>query len=204
MRRPTIALVMGVALLAPMAMPETAQAAEPAEDTPVAQVTPPRQRVAGLSDHTVIGQELVAAETPIPAPEPDPVVDPTVGPTVDPAEAGIPQAAEGTAVTAYALQFLGTPYVWGGTTPAGFDCSGFTQYVYAHLGVSLPRVDTAQHAAGHDVALDQAMPGDLVWKPGHVGIYLGDGLMIHAPKPGDVVKVSRVSDVGMTTAVRVG
>ncbi|WP_225733208.1 C40 family peptidase [Pseudoclavibacter sp. CFCC 13796] len=103
-----------------------------------------------------------------------------------------------------ATAYLGTPYVWGGAAPGGFDCSGLVQYVYAQLGIRLPRVDTAQRAAGVEVSALDARPGDLVWKPGHIGIYIGGGRMIHAPKPGDVVKIASVDAVGMTTFVRVG
>lgn len=91
------------------------------------------------------------------------------------------------AVVAYALQFQGVPYVYGGTTPSGWDCSGFTSYVYAHFGVSLSHSSSAQRGAGTKVSDPQ--PGDLMWKPGHVGIYIGNGKMVHAstPRTGTVV-----------------
>lgn len=97
------------------------------------------------------------------------------------------------AVISYAKQFLGVPYVWGGTTPAGFDCSGLVQYVYRNsVGVKLPRVSQAQRNVGTRVSRGQALPGDMVNYNHHVGIYLGNGYMIHAPKPGDKVKIARV------------
>lgn len=97
------------------------------------------------------------------------------------------------AVISYAKQFLGVPYVWGGTTPAGFDCSGLVQYVYRNsVGVKLPRVSQAQRNVGTRVSRAQALPGDMVNYNHHVGIYLGNGYMIHAPKPGDKVKIARV------------
>jgi peptidoglycan hydrolase CwlO-like protein len=104
------------------------------------------------------------------------------------------------AVVAYAANFLGTPYVWGGSSPQpGFDCSGFTSYVYRHFGVSLPRVSAAQATVGTTVASSDLQPGDLVFfkKPGrqihHVGIYVGNGAYIHSPQTGEVVKISILS-----------
>ncbi|HGG0417056.1 TPA: SH3 domain-containing protein [Clostridium sporogenes] len=97
-------------------------------------------------------------------------------------------------VISYARQYLGTPYVWGGTSPNGFDCSGFVQYVYRNAaGISLPRDTYGQVGAGSRVSQNQLQPGDLVFPDaGHVGIYIGGGQMIHASKPGDVVKISSV------------
>lgn len=85
------------------------------------------------------------------------------------------------AVVAYALQFQGVPYVYGGTTPSGWDCSGFTSYVFAHFGVNLSHSSSGQRGAGTKVSDPQ--PGDLMWKPGHVGIYIGNGKMVHASTP---------------------
>lgn len=103
-------------------------------------------------------------------------------------------SATGNAVVDYAYKFLGTPYQWGGTTPSGFDCSGFTQYVFKNAaGVSLPRTTYDQINVGVAVSYNDLQPGDLVFPhTGHVGIYVGGGQMIHAPSTGDVVKVSSV------------
>ena len=99
-------------------------------------------------------------------------------------------------VLAYASNFLGVPYVWGGSSPSGFDCSGFTQYVYAHFGVSLPRVSESQQNVGTLVSRANLQPGDLVFfgSPAHhVGIYVGNGNMINAPHTGDVVKIQSLN-----------
>lgn len=99
------------------------------------------------------------------------------------------------AVVDSARKYLGTPYVWGGTSPSGFDCSGFVQYVLAENGKSIPRTSQEQFASGQAVDKSQLQAGDLVfydWSGGteatHVGIYEGNGKMIHAPHSGDVVK----------------
>jgi peptidoglycan DL-endopeptidase CwlO len=103
-----------------------------------------------------------------------------------------------------AQQFLGVPYAWGGESPAGFDCSGLVQYVYGRLGVELPRTAAEQARVGQPVAgLADARPGDLLAfhdPVDHIGIYAGNGLMVVAPKTGDVVKVQAVYDT--PTAIR--
>ena len=98
-------------------------------------------------------------------------------------------------VVGIAMQYLGTPYVWGGASPAGFDCSGFVMYVYAQVGVSLPHNAAAQYGYGMPVSRDQLQPGDLVFFNGlgHDGIYIGGGQFIHSPHTGDVVKISSIS-----------
>lgn len=98
-----------------------------------------------------------------------------------------PVTGTGQDVVNYAMQFQGVPYVWGGQTPSGFDCSGFTKYVFAHFGVALPR--TADDQAGFGTPVSTPAPGDLMVAPGHVGIYVGNGYMIHAPDQGQTVKV---------------
>ena len=96
----------------------------------------------------------------------------------------------GSDIVSIAMSLTGIPYVYGGSTPAGFDCSGFTQYVYARAGISIPRTSGAQGAAGTFVSASEARPGDLVWHAyGHVGIYAGNGMVIEATTPGSVTKI---------------
>ena len=100
-------------------------------------------------------------------------------------------------VVGIAMQYLGTPYVWGGASPSGFDCSGFAMYVYAQVGISLPHNAAMQYnTVGVPVAKSDLQPGDLVFFDGlgHMGIYIGGGQFIHAPHTGDVVKISSLSD----------
>lgn len=99
-----------------------------------------------------------------------------------------PASANGSEIISIASRYVGTPYVSGGSTPSGFDCSGFTAYVYAQVGISLPHSSSAQAAGGTQVAASAAVAGDLVYAPGHVGIYAGGSTMIDAPKPGDTVQ----------------
>lgn len=102
-----------------------------------------------------------------------------------------------------ALGYQGTPYVYGGASPSGFDCSGFTMYVYAQFGVSMPHSSDGQAAMGTPIAEADALPGDLVIMPGHIGFYAGGGNILHSPKPGAVVRVQPIWDDG-ATFVRVG
>ena len=90
------------------------------------------------------------------------------------------------AVISYATQYLGIPYVYGGTTPdPGWDCSGFVQYVFSHFGISLPRTSGDQAKVGSAVAnLQSARPGDIIANGAHAGIYIGGGRYINAAKPG--------------------
>ncbi|KAA9154399.1 NlpC/P60 family protein [Amycolatopsis acidicola] len=103
-----------------------------------------------------------------------------------------PSQAAQTAINV-ALSKLGSDYVWGDTGPSTFDCSGLTMYSYGKAGITLPRTSSAQSTTGMAVSRSQLQPGDLVFFGSpvhHVGIYLGDGKMVHAPDTGDVVKIS--------------
>ena len=108
-----------------------------------------------------------------------------------------PAAGQGRAVVEQSMQYLGVPYLWGGTDPGvGLDCSGFVQLVHRELGIELPRVSRDQARGGQPVAsLAEARPGDVLafGEPvNHVAIYLGDGQMVHAPRRGDVVKAEPI------------
>lgn len=103
-----------------------------------------------------------------------------------------------------ALGHLGKPYRWGAAGPAAFDCSGLVCYVFAQLGLRLPRVTFAQARCGRPVPAGRLCPGDLVFFRGnaHVGIYIGSGCYVHAPRTGDVVRVSSLSARGDLSACR--
>ncbi len=113
--------------------------------------------------------------------------------------------ATGDRVVALAKQHLGTPYVWGGESPGGFDCSGLLQWAYKQVGIDLPRVSTQQARVGREVSAAEARPGDLVFfergKVDHIGMYAGDGKWVVAPKTGDVVKMQDV-DLSKATTIR--
>jgi len=99
-----------------------------------------------------------------------------------------PASVAGNAVLEVAARFVGTPYQHGGATPAAFDCSGFTQYVFAQVGIRLPRTSSTQRHAGTVISRADAQPGDLVWWPGHVGIFVEGNTFIDAAGPGRTVQ----------------
>ncbi len=97
----------------------------------------------------------------------------------------------GSSIVDYATQFVGNPYVWGGTSlTSGADCSGFTQSVYANFGVDIPRTSYEQQNVGYEVPYSEAQPGDLICYGGHVAIYMGDGQIVHASNSRDGIKIS--------------
>lgn len=111
-------------------------------------------------------------------------------------------------VVDYACSKLGSPYAWGATGPNSFDCSGLTYAAYRAAGITLPRIAADQSHVGQRISLSQARPGDLVFyrgtqSPGHVAIYIGDGLRIHAPHSGDYVRIATVRESTVTAVVRV-
>jgi cell wall-associated NlpC family hydrolase len=171
---------------------EQAAAAKAAKEAAAAKprqaADPPAQTTTAAVPTTTAATTTTAQATPTTtAPAPTPAPDPTA-----PAGPGHPEAAT------IALRYLGVPYVWGGASPDGFDCSGLVMYVYAQLGISLPHFAAAQYGMGTPVARSDLQPGDLVFFDGlnHVGIYIGDGQLVHAPQTGDVVKISSLSDFG--------
>ena len=112
-------------------------------------------------------------------------------------------SSAGSSVVDYATQFVGNPYVWGGTSLTnGADCSGFVQSVYANFGVSLPRTSYEQETAGYEVSYADAQPGDLICYGSHVAIYMGDGKIVHASNERDGIKISNDATYRTITSVR--
>lgn len=195
----------------------TDQAREALEAAPVVTVD-----AKAKVDVEKVTAKIAAGAEITPAPEPEPVVEEVADTTSD-AEASVdasrssetasrsdereaveaPASANGSAIVSIAMRYVGVPYVSGGSSPSGFDCSGLTQYVYAQVGINLPRTSSAQRYAGTVVSASEAKAGDLVWTPGHVAIYAGDGMQIDAPKPGDTVKYRAIWQSN-PTFIRVG
>jgi cell wall-associated NlpC family hydrolase len=124
-----------------------------------------------------------------PNPKPKPVVRSTVSNSSARTvanSASVSQAIAGSRIIAEAAKYVGTPYLAGGTTPAGFDCSGFVSYVYAKFGISLPRSSGAYYSVGTRVSSPK--PGDIIVSPGHVGIYAGPNLQIDSPRAGKTIQ----------------
>ena len=112
-------------------------------------------------------------------------------------------SGSGSSVVNYATQFVGNPYVWGGTSLTnGADCSGFVQSVYANFGVSLPRTSYEQQNAGTEVSYADAQPGDLICYGGHVAIYMGNGQIVHASNSQDGIKISNDATYRTIVSVR--
>ena len=112
-------------------------------------------------------------------------------------------SGSGSSVVDYATQFVGNPYVWGGTSLTnGADCSGFVQSVYANFGVSLPRTSYEQQNAGTEVSYADAQPGDLICYGGHVAIYMGNGQIVHASNSQDGIKISNDATYRTIVSVR--
>ncbi|MFI5755359.1 NlpC/P60 family protein [Streptomyces sp. NPDC051569] len=119
---------------------------------------------------------------------------------------GAPASSRAAAAVLAAQRAVGRPYVWGANGPSGFDCSGLTQWSYAQAGVGLPRTSQAQRDAGHRVTLSEARPGDLVAyrdDASHIGMYVGNGQVIHAPYPGAKVRYDPVGMMPVSSVTRV-
>jgi cell wall-associated NlpC family hydrolase len=152
---------------------------------------------------TVVGVSAIVPSADVPSGEAPSAAVPGAA-VSSPATVIAPPSTHGGAAGA-ALSQLGTPYVWAGSAPGGFDCSGLVMWAYAQVGVSLPHSSFAQWGMGVSVSEDQLQPGDLVFFDGlgHVGIYIGGGQFVHAPHTGDVVKISSLSE-GWYAATYVG
>ena len=150
---------------------------------------------------------LTAVTPPPPPPEPEPVVEERTtttsrstaraaaveeAPAEEAAATQVPASAVGNAIVEIAARYIGVPYVSGGTTPDGFDCSGYTSYVFAQVGITLPRTSAEQRYAGTVVSRADAQPGDLIWSPGHISIYAGDGMQLDAPRPGKTIQLRSI------------
>jgi cell wall-associated NlpC family hydrolase len=115
---------------------------------------------------------------------------------LDAHQPGGTSSAAGHAVARVATRYIGTPYIWGGTSPSGFDCSGFVRYVYARHGITLPRTVKEQYQIGMPVSRDRLRPGDIVFfdRLRHNGLYLGHARLIHASTLDGVVKIAGLDD----------
>lgn len=167
-----------------------------------------------------VGEEAALAWV---EPQPNELRDPRVeGDPEQPGDLGIPSEGQPTArgsapaneFLSVARRFLGTPYVWGGTSPSGFDCSGLIQYAARQVGVDLPRVSRDQARTGREVSLSEAQPGDLIAFParglevGHIGILVGQDengnwLMLHAPRSGQNVRIDPIGRRQIATVRRI-
>jgi peptidoglycan DL-endopeptidase CwlO len=192
--------------------------------------TAPAVTVAADASWTVEQIDMVVTPAPEPEPEPEPVRAPAAASrtaertsiTADTqsetaaeapvevaaeapveAAAAVPASASGSAVLDIAGRYVGVPYVSGGASPDGFDCSGFTQYVFAQLGINLPRQSGAQAQAGTVVSREDAQPGDLIASPGHIAIYAGGNSQIDAPRPGKSIQFREIWQSN-PTFIRIG
>lgn len=147
------------------------------------------------ADIDIATPEISVKEDPPPAPAP--VAAPATSSSSSSSSSGtgarpvaqssaVAAAVSGSAIIAEAAKYVGTPYVSGGSSPSGFDCSGFTSYIYGKFGISLPRSSGAYYNVGTRV--DSPQPGDIIVSPGHVGIYAGPNLQIDAPRPGKTLQ----------------
>lgn len=206
--RPLVRLVVVVAAAAALSLPEGGTSAEaPASElAQAAHRAPEEQRMRGTGSPrqlSAVGDSPLAVEgliERVEAPYAESRPDTAAGPSRPPVD-GDPEPPEPTAAEVAieaAHNQRGKPYCWGGTGPACFDCSGLTSHAYREAGVELPRTSRAQYARLPRVPLEELRPGDLVFagagRVGHVGIYIGEGRMVHAPRSGRHIEVAPVRD----------
>jgi cell wall-associated NlpC family hydrolase len=176
---------------------------------------------AKVSVESVTIEKVDEVVTPAPEPEPEPVVveedeeeaepeaeaapaEEEAEPAVEAqAEVAVPDSAIGSTIISIASRYVGVPYVYGGSSPSGFDCSGFTWYVYQQAGISIPRSSSEQRYAGTVVPRSQAQPGDIIWSPGHIGLYAGGNTQIDAPRPGKTIQFRNIWQSN-PTFIRIG
>ena len=180
--------------LAAQAAAEQAQAEQAAAEQAAAELAAAEQAAAEQAQ-----AEQAAAEQAQAAPAVS-TEDEAAESTAVPASSAVPQGVGSDAV-AIGSNYLGTPYAWGGGAPGGFDCSGFVSYVYAQMGISLPHQSGDILNSGTVISASEARPGDILWWPGHVGIYAGDGQVLHST-PGPGVSITNIW--GSPTYLRVG
>lgn len=175
-------------------------AAAPAEAPAV--VTPPPAPAAPAAP----AEPAVAKAAPVAKPAVQQVAKPAVAKAAPVAAPAAATTSAGLRAANIALAQIGKPYVWGATGPSSFDCSGLVQYAYHQVGVSLPRTTYAQDVVGTPVSQANLQLGDLVFFYGgeHVGIYVGNGNVVHAPEPGQLVKITSMKYMPFYTARRVG
>ena len=125
------------------------------------------------------------------------------GGSSDDGGAALPDGSKAEQVISIAKQYTGVPYVYGGTTTSGWDCSGYTSFVFSKVGVNLPRSSGGQASAGQTVSASEAKPGDLVYRPGHIGIYAGNGMMYDAGSSSSGTSYRSHSWMGSVTYIRV-
>ncbi len=134
-----------------------------------------------------------------------PATPPVTPAALSAAAPAAPVLTKGASALSAAMGAMGTPYRWGGTSTSGFDCSGLMFWSFKKAGITLPRTSAAQSAVGTPVSRSELRPGDLVffYRPvSHVGIYVGDGKVLHAPQSGDVVKISPIDRMPFASARR--
>ncbi|WP_284249074.1 C40 family peptidase [Litorihabitans aurantiacus] len=165
--------------------------APPPPPPPVVRTVTSRTRTAPAVEQET-QRETRAADTAATDTDGAPAADEAEAPVEETAAAPAIDGGTASAVVNEAFKYVGVPYVSGGASPSGFDCSGFVQYVFAQVGVSLPRTSGAQAGAGYRVSASEARAGDLIYSPGHIGIYLGDGQHIAARNASTPLKAGPV------------